>query len=112
MTELYVGQEVVLWDINYRKPHRGKITRVGRTLVDIAAPYYLGATPFRINTRAINDRYGRTRFFTLDEWAEKQEREALAQRARSKGWGRIDYWNERLSVSKLRRIVEILEEED
>lgn len=95
----YVGQEVMTSTYGSKAQLR-TVTKVGRMYVTA------GRDEFRIDTGALKSGYS-GRIYTLDAWAEMQEVRALEGQARERG---VEF-RKALPLDRLRRIVEILEED-
>ena len=113
MTEYYVGQKVLIRDINRRRdggPTESVITRVGRKLVYIEQ--YGREVAYRIEDGRKNDNYGHSWLQTPEQYVEEMHRDALWSRLNAAGLRLELGMSHKVSTDKLERVVAIMEETD
>lgn len=107
MTDYYVGQPVLISDVNARGrgPYESKVTKVGRKLV--YATMYGRDYAFRIEGGTINDKYGHQHIWTVEDWdAKNQHARALAD-LREAGV-RFDWDSRYLDTETLEKILAVV----
>jgi hypothetical protein len=112
MSELEVGQEVIIDGVNLRQPVRARIVKLGRVLVTLQPENRTGwPDVYRIEERVRNDAYQHSYFMTIAEFEEREARKALAKRLGSHGLILRGRTSQRLPTGVLERLVAILEDE-
>lgn len=110
-TDLFAGQQVRVYGASSRRPGGfvvGRITRVGRTRVDIEYTGAYKAVSFYIDTqRQIGESYGYGVYFKTLDQAALQDREARAlETLRQHGLGPILYQAPKATLEILERVAE------
>jgi hypothetical protein len=107
MTDYYVGQPVLITDVNARGrgPYETTVTKVGRKLV--YANMYGRDYAFRIEGGVINDNYGHQHIWTLEEWGAKERHSKVLADLREVGV-KFDWDSKSLSTETLEKILGVV----
>lgn len=87
MVKVEIGQQVIVMDGYGRAKmqNRGTVTKVGRVWIDVHREGSNWGWRFRLDTQTDGDNGRRTRFYTLEQWAEKQRRDSAMMWLRDQG---------------------------
>lgn len=108
MVKVELGQEVMTTSWQSRDPQPGKVVKVGRVWIDVDVDSF--TLRYRLDTQTNGSQYGSPpRFYTLDQWAEKQREDEARDYLREQGieFSYVSPWRRRLvELADLIRTVE------